>query len=296
MGTRGSALALAQSGWLAGQLKSAHPGLEVETVIIKTSGDRFSEQSPQQAHALGEGTKGLFVKEIEEALTEKRIDFAVHSAKDMPAALALGLGIAAYPQREDPRDAFIGGPGITIAGLKAGLRVATSSARRGLQLNLAWPGLQIVPMRGNVDTRLKKLGAGQCDGLILAAAGLKRLGRSDVACEPFPVDLMLPSPGQGALSVEARQSHEEVWTLLSVLDHVPTRRAVEMERVFLAALGGGCTMPLGALALPEGHGMRLHGFWAEPDGRRARRMSKACVDMASARSCAEELAAEIRRG
>lgn len=245
MGTRGSPLALAQSGQAARRL-SELTGAEVETVKIVTSGDRF-QGPPDQS-----GTKGLFVKEIEEALLAGEIDFAVHSAKDLPGALAAGLTIAAYPEREDPRDAIIGKKWSELA---PGMKVGTTSPRRRDQLP---PGLIVEPLRGNVDTRLRKLAEGRFDAIILAVAGIKRLGLS-VDYEPIPPDVMVPAPAQGALALETRSGNEGI---CAALDHAPTRKAVEAERAFLAEVGGGCSVPLGAHARDG----RLTVFW---EGRRS---------------------------
>ena len=194
MGTRGSPLALAQSGAVARLLEKLNPGLTVETVVIKTTGDLFGAPPPEVAKTLPQGAKGLWIKELEEALLDGRIDFAAHSAKDLPALLAAGLSIAAFPEREDPRDAFVPRPGLTWAGLDAGARVATSSLRRHLMLTAAKPGLSLLPLRGNVDTRLRKLADGEYDAMVIAVAGLKRLGRADVPHEPLAVTVMLPAP------------------------------------------------------------------------------------------------------
>jgi hydroxymethylbilane synthase len=294
MGTRGSPLALAQSGQTAAALASLHPGLEVETVRIQTSGDRFSIQSPAQASVLAQGTKGLFVKEIEEALSEGRIDFAIHSAKDLPAELMGGLVIAAYPEREDPRDVFIGRGGLRWAAAGAGTRIGTSSLRRQVQLLAAKPGLVMLPMRGNVDTRLRKLNEGLCDGLVLAGAGLRRLGLRDVPHEPMSEDLLLPSPGQGALAVEARQDRREVAELLARLDCRQTRIEVELERAFLKEMGGGCSVPLAARARLRGTEAEFSVFYSEPDGSRSVRFDETCRDLSRAQEHARDLAGRVR--
>ncbi len=293
MGTRGSALALAQSSLVARELARLSPGLEIETAVIKTSGDLFAAQAPQNVHALTQGAKGLFVKEIEEALREGRIDFAVHSAKDLPASLAEGLTIAAYPEREDPRDVFIGRDGIGWSGVGKGARLGTSSLRRKVQLLKARPDLEIMAMRGNVDTRLRRLREGACEGLVLAAAGLRRLGRTDVPAEPLPTEVVLPAPGQGALAVEARQDRPELLALLGGLDHPATRLEVECERSFLAELGGGCSTPLGALARAQGPGLALTVFWSDPEGLRPLRLS-ASAEASGGETLARSLAERIR--
>ncbi len=295
MGTRGSALALAQSSWLARELEKRTPGLSVETVVIKTSGDLFQTASPKEVAALSSGTKGLFVKEIEEALQKDEIDFAVHSAKDLPAELASGCVIAAYPEREDPRDVFIGRDGLSWAALKAPARVATSSLRRRVQLLAAKPGLELLPMRGNVDTRVRKLGEGFCDGLILAAAGLNRLGRGDVQREEVPVDVLVPAPAQGALAVEARGDRNDIMELVAKMDHAATRRCVELERAFLREIGGGCATPLGAFAAAKGSSLELRVFWSREDGSGAVRVSRVCPASGDRDSFAASLAAEIKK-
>jgi len=294
MGTRGSPLALAQSGIVAAALKRLDPGLEIETVRIRTSGDRFSARSPREAYALTQGSKGLFVKEIEEALVNGRADFAVHSAKDLPAQLMDGLLIAAYPEREDPRDAFIGRAGRKWPDMAAGSRLATSSLRRRVQLLAIRPGLIIEPMRGNVDTRLRKLEEGLCDGIVLALAGLRRLGLSTTAHEPFAEELLLPAPGQGALAVEARKDRRELLELLALLDHAATRVEVEMERAFLRELGGGCSIPLAARAKARGAEADMSVFFSEPDGSRAVRLSGVCKDLKRREEFARDLAGQVR--
>jgi hydroxymethylbilane synthase len=298
MGTRGSPLAVAQSGTVAAALERLEPGLQVESVRIKTSGDLFSIQSPQQAHKLSQGTKGLFVKEIEEALAEGRIDFAVHSAKDLPAELMAGMAIGAYPQREDPRDAFIGRDGLAWAQAAAGTRIGTSALRRQVQLLAACPGLVMVPMRGNVDTRLRKLKEGACDGLILAGAGLRRLGLSNIPHELLPEKTLIPSPGQGALAVEAKGDRKDVADLLARLDHRATRLEVECERAFLKELGGGCSVPLAARAKASGSSLELSVFFSDPDGARAVRLSGTCRELGESEAFARGLAAQVvsRRG
>ncbi|MDE2312734.1 MAG: hydroxymethylbilane synthase, partial [Elusimicrobia bacterium] len=251
MGTRGSALARAQAGQIAKALSRLHPGLEIEAVVIETSGDRFASgrfQEPAGGADTAQGVKGLFVKEIEQALLEKRVDFAVHSAKDLPERTAPGLIIGAYPEREDPRDVFVGSPGVSWTGLPQGARIGTSSLRRKLQLLAARPAAAVVPLRGNVDTRLRKISAEGLSGIILAAAGLRRLGKTEVLAEPISTDEMVPAPGQGALAVEIREDDRALKDILAPLGHPQTRTEVECERTFSAAAGGGCSAPVGALA------------------------------------------------
>ncbi len=295
MGTRGSALALAQSGLMARALERLSPGLAVETVVIKTSGDRFSAGAPDAPVAPQGGAKGLFVKEIEEALLDSKIDFAVHSSKDLPARIAAGTLIAAYPEREDPRDALVAKGGAALDALPAGARVATSSLRRIAQLKLARPDLSTVVMRGNVDTRLRKLGEGVCEGLLLAAAGLRRLGKAGEAPHVLvPVEVILPAPAQGALALQARERDAKTSALLAKLDHAATRLAVEFERALLGALGGDCATPFGALASPAGKTVELRAFLSEEDGSRPRRLSRRCDDVARRDEFAADFASALR--
>ncbi len=263
LATRGSPLALAQAGTMALELSRLHPGLEVEFIRIRTSGDIFADQNLAQT-----GVKGLFIKEIEEALLADRADLAVHSAKDLPTDLPVGLALAAYPRREDPHDAFVGRKNLSWDAVKPGHRLGTSSPRRCSQILLAKPGLEIVPLRGNVGTRLQRVVEGACDGIVLAEAGLRRLG-CDVRREILSEKVLVPAPGQGALAIEGRVDRPEIWKLLAVLDHLPTRREVETERAFLQAMGGGCMTPLGALARADEAGVALQ-VYCEDNGKSVR--------------------------
>ncbi len=276
MGTRGSTLALAQSGAFARELCRRVQGLEIETVKIKTSGDKFQTATPQQVAQLMEGTKGLFVKEIEEALADGRIDFAVHSAKDLPAELAPGMILAAVPKREDSRDAYFGRGGSTLADLSPGQKVGTSSLRRQIQLKMSKPGVVTVPLRGNVDTRLRKLEEGLYDGLILAQAGVNRLGSVKAPHEAIPTETMLPAPCQGALGIESREGSAKTREALSFLDDPVTHNEVLMERAFLKAMGGGCSMPLGALARTGEDAIEFEVFFSKEDGSGVVRLSDHC--------------------
>ncbi|MBI5239159.1 MAG: hydroxymethylbilane synthase [Elusimicrobia bacterium] len=298
-GTRGSALALAQSGQFAEELARGRPGLEVERVVIQTSGDRFSLARPRAAAgAEPENVKAMFVKELEEALLAGTIDFAVHSSKDLPGELPPGLVVAAFPQRADPWDVYIGSPRAPRwrdiqAG--TGLRVATAALRRQIQLKLSAPGLGFMVMRGNVDTRLRKLGEGAADGLILAKAGLERLGRCNVPHEVLPLELIVPAPGQGALAVEARADRKDVLELLAGVDHAATRLEVECERLFLRLMGGGCRTPLGAWARSREGGIDFQWFWSDLEGRNPRRGSCSCArDLSVFQTLAAELAGRLR--
>ena len=294
MGTRGSALALAQSSQAARALERLNPGLSVETVIIKTSGDLFGAPPPDVAKALPQGAKGLWIKELEEALLDGRADFAAHSAKDLPAVLAAGLVVAAYPEREDPRDAFVARAGLTWASLSAGAKVATSSLRRHLMVAAAKPGVHLMPLRGNVDTRLRKLKEGEFDAMVIAAAGIKRLGRGDIAYEPLDAAVMLPAPAQGALALEVRSDRRDVVRTVAALDHAATRRCVEFERAFLGAVGGGCGAPVGAYARLESGGVLLEGFFAHEGEKAGARVAGLCADPARRGAFIADLAAQAR--
>ena len=276
LGTRSSALARAQSEWAAQRLREAHPGLEIEAVFIKTSGDRFSLSGKPSAECAPPDVKAMFVKEIEEALLRGEVDFGVHSSKDLPAETPEGLCIAAYPVREDPRDVFVPGSSPSWSEVPARATIGTASLRRQVQLRLRRPDILFEALRGNVDTRLRKLKEKGFAGLILAEAGLKRLGLESVRREILPEDIVIPAPGQGALAIEARQDREDVRRVLSVLDDRRSRLEVETERALLKAVGGGCSTPLGALARLEGETMALSVFWAREDGGGATRLSGRC--------------------
>ena len=251
VGSRGSALALVQAGWVAARLREAHPGLEVAIEKIATTGDRILDVPLAKI-----GDKGLFTKELETALSDGRIDLAVHSAKDVQTALPAGLVIGAFTRRADVRDAFVGTSGKPgslsrpsgLRDLPRGAVVGSSSLRRRSQLLGLRPDLRLVDLRGNVQTRLRKLADQGLDGTVLAAAGLARLGCSDLVAFVFGLDKMLPAVGQGALAVETRAGDERVAALVACLDHEPTTLAVRAERALLAALEGGCQIPIGAHA------------------------------------------------
>jgi len=262
LGTRGSQLALAQSRWVARRLEESWPGLEVELRVIRTSGDAIQEVP---LHALG--GKGLFVKEIEEALLRGEVDLAVHSLKDVPAEIPEGLRLSAFPPRADPRDLVITREGGGLSSLPPGARIGSSSLRRQFQLRALRPDLEVVPLRGNVDTRLRRLREGKVDGVVLARAGLERLGL-DPGGEPLDPGEFIPAVGQGVLAVETREGDAEVEGILRVLDHHPTRVAVEAERSFLRSIGGGCQVPAGAYARLENGRVLLLAFLATPDGSR----------------------------
>lgn len=262
VGTRGSALALRQTETVLERLREAWPGLGLEVVVVRTQGDR---QAEDPLSALG--GKGAFVREIERALLQGRVDLAVHSAKDLPAELPQGLELAAFPEREDPRDVLVSRGGWSLQGLPSGSRVATGSPRRRALVLARRPDLRVEEIRGNVDTRLEKLARGQADALVLARAGLLRLGLDPEGLVPLEVEEMLPAPGQGALAVEARAGDRPVLARLTVLDDPLTRQAVEAERAFLAALGGSCRLPAAALARLDGEGGELDALIAHPSGQ-----------------------------
>ncbi|HYN87639.1 MAG TPA: hydroxymethylbilane synthase [Ardenticatenaceae bacterium] len=261
IGTRGSPLALAQTELVIAALCALHPGATFETRRITTRGDQIQDRPLSQV-----GGKGLFVKEIEEALLSGAIDMAVHSLKDLPAEQPAGLVIAAYPERADPRDVLVSRDGRPLAELAAGARVGTSSLRRSVQLQALRPDIEVANIRGNVDTRLRKLDEGQYDAIVVAAAGLDRLGLHDRATEFFEPAFFLPAPGQGALAVEVRAGAAEMLALLGALDHGPTRVTVEAERAFLQRLEGGCAVPFAAHARLDGDVLTLRGMLADEDG------------------------------
>lgn len=295
IGTRGSPLALRQSESIAGRLKARWPGLEVSIEVIKTTGDRLSERPPpERLPAPPAGHKGLFIKEIEEALLEGRVDAAVHSLKDVPTELPDGLCLQAIPLREDARDALVMGRRIaSLEELGPGIRLGTSSPRRQLQLRELLPEAETVPVRGNVDSRIRKMTERGLDGLVLARAGLRRLGLEGEVSYVFSPQELIPAPGQGALALESRQGDERVQKLVGVLDHPPTRRFVEAERLFLRLLGGGCQVPMGAHAFAEGEEAVFLGFVADPAGGRTHRPSRR-GGMEELEAMASESAAEVQ--
>jgi hydroxymethylbilane synthase len=259
IGTRASALALWQTNWVVEQLRRLQPGIGITIVPIKTLGDRsWAEPLPQ----LG---KGVFVNEIEQALLAGEIDLAVHSLKDLPTEQPQGLVIAAVPPREDPRDALVSRLGVSLAALPVGAAVGTSSLRRAAQLLAARPDLQVGNLRGNLDTRLRKA-VTDFDAIVVAVAGLLRLGMAGRITEILPVEVCTPAVGQGALAIEARQADGPVRALLQPLNDGPTRIAVLAERALLRRLGGGCHVPVGALAQLNGSLLSLRGVIAHPSG------------------------------
>jgi hydroxymethylbilane synthase len=263
IGTRGSKLALWQAEWVHAQLRQLEPGLAMSLRRIKTTGDKILD-TPLAAI----GGKGLFVKEIEDALLRGEIDLAVHSMKDVPTHLPEGLAIVAIPEREDPRDVLISRDGVTLDRLKAGSRIGTSSLRRQAQLLHLRPDLSIQILRGNLDTRLRKLEAGEYDGVILAAAGIRRLGWTDRVTEYLSPELCLPAIGQGALALEGRADDAFVRDVAARLDHRPTRLAVTAERALLERLEGGCQVPIAAHATIEEDRLTMSALVAGVNGRR----------------------------
>jgi hydroxymethylbilane synthase len=263
IGTRGSLLARTQTEWAAEQLRRARPGLTIHIEIIETTGD-LRRDVPFAAV----GTKGMFVKEIEQALADGRIDVGVHSLKDMPSELPAGLELACVPARENPYDALLARSHASLRGLPQGAVVGTSSVRRSAQIRHIRPDLQIVELRGNLDTRMRKLDEGQYDAIVLAAAGLNRLGLGSRITEELPIDICVPAAGQGALALETRVGDAETLALLAAIQDPDSADAIAAERAFLAALGGGCSVPAGALAeLREGE-ISIAAMLAAPDGSR----------------------------
>ncbi|MDO8546507.1 MAG: hydroxymethylbilane synthase [Nitrospirales bacterium] len=263
IGTRGSKLALWQAEWVHARLRQLEPGLLVSLKQIKTTGDKMLDTPLATI-----GGKGLFVKEIEDALLRGEIDLAVHSMKDVPTRLPDGLEILSIPEREDPRDVLISRDGVMLDRLAVGARIGTSSLRRQAQLLHVRPDLSIHMLRGNLDTRLRKLEAGEYDGIILAAAGLRRLGWADRVTEYLSPDVCLPAIGQGALALEGRADDAFVRELAGRMEHRPTRLAVTAERALLERLEGGCQVPIAAHATIESDRLSMSALVAGVNGRR----------------------------
>lgn len=262
IGTRASRLALAQAKWVMERISARYPDLPITLVKIKTKGDKILDKPLSTI-----GGKGLFVKEIEEALIRKEIDLAVHSLKDVPAELPYNLCISIFPPREDPRDAFLSNGNISIEDLPENASVGTGSLRRSAQLLRFRSDLKVLPLRGNLDTRIKKLQRLEYQAIIVAAAGLKRLGLSEAITHYLPVNLMLPALGQGALGLELRENDMETTNLLAFLDDYETRVEVEAERSLLLELNGGCQIPIGGIARLKNGRLRLEGIVADLDGK-----------------------------
>lgn len=262
VGTRGSALALAQAESIRQAVSKVITHRNFELVPISTKGDTHTGPLPAG------GAKALFVHEIQEALALGKIDLAVHSAKDLPLETPNGVLLASVPKREDPRDALITRSGQGMHSLKPGSTVGTSSLRRVMQLRALGRGLDPVPMRGNVDTRLRKLTDGHTNAIVVALAGLRRLGKADRVSELLPINVMLPAPGQGALAVECRANDKNMRAALAELDDAHSRAALEAERALMHALGGDCGVPLGALAEADGDRVRMRALVGTVDGKR----------------------------
>ena len=264
VGTRGSALALKQTDIIVEQLRKAHPDVEfvVEVRSISTEGDRQSKVPLTQIAG-----RGVFVKDIEMALLAGEIDIAVHSLKDMPSVTTPGLTIAAVSEREDPRDVLVSKDGYSFDTLPKAAKVGTSSARRSAQLLAHRPDLKIRPLRGNVDTRLRKALDGEYDAIVVAAAGVLRLDREKDITEYLSYDLCLPAVGQGVLAIETREDDEDAIALVSSIDCTEVHNCIAAERVFLHELGGGCLIPIAAFGTVEEAELRLKGMVCSPDGR-----------------------------
>lgn len=262
LGTRASELATSQSGWVADQLRSR--GREVELVLVQTEGDRSTAPLTQI------GGTGVFVSALREALLDGRIDCAVHSLKDLPVGEEPGLVVAAVPEREDPRDVLVSRDGLLLEDLPDGALIGTGSPRRAVQLAGAAPGATVTDLRGNVGSRIEKVTSGTLDAIVLAAAGLNRLGRMGEASQVLDTTVMLPAPGQGALAVECRSDDGATVELLSALEHPPTRTCVAAERALLAELEAGCSAPVGALARLEGDQISLEAVVGTASGETIR--------------------------
>lgn len=294
IGTRGSKLALWQTNWVKGELERLHPSIEIEIQIISTKGDRVQDVSLPK---LGEQGKGLFTKELEDAMLEGGIDLAVHSLKDLPTDLPARLHIGAISEREDVRDALVARNRIgSFNELPQNAVVGTSSLRRQAQIKAARPDLVIVPVRGNVDTRLRKLDEGELDAIILASAGLDRLGFGERITERLSEELVLPAVGQGALAIETRSDDDEINKIVGAINHEQTRLTCDAERAFLKGLGGGCLVPIAAHAQIESGTMKLKGLVASPDGTEIIR-DQVSGEAQDARTIGERLANELlKRG
>lgn len=286
IGSRGSQLALWQANHIAARLREQ--GHEVAIEIIRTTGDAMQSVSFAQV-----GTKGMFTKEIEEALIEERIDLAVHSLKDLPAMLTEPFALAAIPERADPRDAFVSTHYESFAALPNGARVGTSSLRRQAQLKSLRRDLEFVEFRGNVDTRMRKLAEGQVEAIILASAGLDRLGHSAEIRERFPALVLCPAAGQGALAIETRAGDTETMQVLRFLDDAAARFAVTAERAALAGLGGGCQVPIGIHCEPTSEGYVIAGVVVSPDGSDLLRAELEHQSGLSAEALGERLAQQL---
>ena len=263
IGTRGSKLALFQANWVKDLLTRTYPHLEVDLTIIKTTGDKI-----QDAPLAKIGGKGLFVKEIEEALLERKVDLAVHSIKDVPTEFPKGLHLAAITKREDPRDVFISRTGAALKDLSRGAKIGTSSLRRQAQLLHFRTDFEMIPLRGNLDTRLRKLDTQGLDGIVLALAGVKRMGLEKRITEILPVEVSLPAIGQGALGIETRTDDPPVEEWIQFLNDPESALAVKSERAFLKRLEGGCQVPIAAYGRNSGSTLQIDGMVGSVDGKR----------------------------
>ena len=290
IGTRGSKLALWQANWVKSVLEQNFPPTPIELIVIKTQGDKILDVPLAKV-----GGKGLFVKEIEQALLTRRIDIAVHSMKDMPADIPEGLCIGAIPERENPVDVFISRNGAGFNELAAGSVIGTSSLRRGAQLRHARPDIVIQPIRGNLDTRLKKLESENFDALVLAAAGVKRLNLEHKITEYLDPGIMLPAVGQGALCIEIRKDDSTVGPLVTSLEHASTRAVVAGERAFLNRLEGGCQVPIAGHGRISEKQFAITGLVAEVDGSRVIKGEKS-GPLDSAETIGIDLAEELLAG
>ena len=264
VGTRGSNLALVQTNWVVDQLKKENPGVEFEVKIIKTKGDLIKDLPLDKI-----GDKGLFVKEIEKSLLDGAIDMAVHSMKDMPSYLPEGLKFAHSPKREDPRDALIFKEGYkSLDDLPQGARIGTGSKRRKYQLLKHRPDLEIVPIRGNIETRIKKIETEKLDGVVLAASGLRRAGLDDKIDYYIPTDIMLPAPAQGILALEIREDDKETEKIIDSIKDDITKIQIDAERGFLIGVNGSCHIPMGAYCEVDGEKITLTGLYGDGEGKK----------------------------
>lgn len=292
--TRKSALALAQARAFVRTLEQANPGLSVQELHVTTTGDRIQDRALSEI-----GGKGLFIKEVEQALLEGQATFAVHSMKDVPGELARGLRIACIPLREDAHDVLITRSGQSLSELAPASRVGTSSLRRSVQLLVARPDLEIVPLRGNVDTRLRRCAEGAVDAIVLARAGLIRLSVEPAGAQILSSAICLPAVGQGALGIECREDDSEMSDILARVDDLQTHVSVSAERGVMVAVEGSCQIPIAAYAVRDGDSMILRGMLAESDGTRLRRGERRAIwpsSVAEAYQIGLDLGHELKAG
>ena len=287
LGTRGSALARRQTELVSQALVAAHRGIVIETVEVRTEGDRRQDVPLEEM-----GGQGVFVKEIEQRLLTGEIDIAVHSLKDMPSELPAGLTLGALLPRGDVRDALVGRGSLDLAGLPTGARIGSDSRRRAVQLTALRSDIEVVSIRGNVDTRLRKVDSGEYDAVALAVAGLERLGLGDRATQVFSEREVLPAAGQGAIAIECRAADAETLGLLAAMDDAATRSATDAERAFLRAMGAGCRLPIAAYATTDEGTLRLEAMIADDAGKMYRGAASGSVE--SAEHLGSSLAARLR--